>query len=505
MLAWRQHDRRRRPAHPAGGPVRRQRRRRPAHQRRELPRLPALPRARRPAEDGLQRHPGHAQGNDRPRPARGDGGRPVQADRGLQLPFQFPGAEEVARHAGDRAARSGTGAPDPAPEHPQGRRPPRGGGAVPRIPRLGRRAGGAGRARADAVLHLRAGVGAQRADQGKAGVGARLGQFPEAAALGAADPQGVGIPDRPGQGEEVSVGADARTEELGDTTLEPWKRDHSRFPDTVKRLVYQNMEEERAASLPHVLDQLPMKPTVQGMDSPHQNGDHVAYEMLTRGPHYLLTSHFTSISPGAPVRGVHRHISAPTLFCLEGRGWERNDEVLYDFEEYDLLIVPPYTVHQHGGDDALRAVIYVPETGRVHHLMGLTWREQHKLSEKPTFPEGTRPLYEGDKLVGYRILRGVLGIEEDLDVMLGAEPRREETFKARRESRPWTGPVANTYDRYLKLMCDEADLCRTVDHVVRSRAQDWELTPHGRLKWLVHPGHFHGLQAEVDLHAGDPG
>jgi quercetin dioxygenase-like cupin family protein len=285
----------------------------------------------------------------------------------------------------------------------------------------------------------------------------------------------------------VSVGADARTEELRDTILEPWKRDHSRFPDTVKRLVYQNMESERAASLPHVLQQLPMKPTVQGMDSPHQNGDHVAYELLTRGPHYLLTSHFTSIAPGAPVRGVHRHISAPTLFCLEGRGWERNDDVRYDFEEHDLLIVPPYTVHQHGGDDELRAVIYVPETGRVHHLMGLTWREQHKLSEKPTFPEGTKPLYEGDKLVGYRILKGVLGIEEDLDVMLGAEPRREETFRARRESRSWTGPVANTYDRYLKLMCDEAELCRTVDHVVRSRSQDWELTRHGLLKWFVHP------------------
>jgi len=161
--------------------------------------------------------------------------------------------------------------------------------------------------------------------------------------------------------------------------------------------------------------------------------------------------------------------------------------VLYTFEEHDLLIVPPYTVHQHGGDDEVRAEIYVPETGRVHHLMGLTWREQHKLSEKPTFPEGTKPLYENGELIGYRILRGVLGITEDVDVILGAEPKREAAFKARRASGGWDGEVGNTYDRYVKLMHDEAEFCRTVDHVVRAAEQPWELTPQGRLKWLVHP------------------
>jgi quercetin dioxygenase-like cupin family protein len=275
------------------------------------------------------------------------------------------------------------------------------------------------------------------------------------------------------------------TEELD--KLQPWKNDHSLFPDSVKRLVYQNMEEARVQSLPHVLEQLPMKPTVQGMDSPHQAGDHISYEMLTRAPHYLLTSHFTSIAPGAPVRGMHRHISAPTLFCLDGRGWERNDGVLYNFEHYDLLIVPPYTAHQHGGDDNVATLIYVPETGRVHHLMGLVWREQIKLSEKPNFPQGTEPIYQGDKLIGYRLLKGLLGIPEDLDVLLGGEPKREATFAARRESGPWTGEVTSTYERYVKLMHDEADFCRTVEHVVKAEEQPWEMTRQGKLKWYVHP------------------
>jgi quercetin dioxygenase-like cupin family protein len=269
--------------------------------------------------------------------------------------------------------------------------------------------------------------------------------------------------------------------------FQPWKDDHSDLPDTVKRLIFQNQEAARVAELPHVLDQLPMKPTVQGMDSPHQAGDHISYEMLTRGPHYLLTSHFTSIAPGAPVRGIHRHMSAPTLYCLEGQGWEGNDGVVYEFEEHDLCIVPPYTAHQHGGNDQEPTLIYVPETGRVHHILGLIWREQIKLNEKPEFPDGTKPLYEGDKLIGYRILKGVLGMKEDLDVILGGEPNREATFNARRSSGPWRGEVANTYDRYVKMMHDEAEFCARVDHVVHAKERRWETTRQGRIKWFVHP------------------
>lgn len=276
-------------------------------------------------------------------------------------------------------------------------------------------------------------------------------------------------------------------ETTAETHLEPWKQDHSEHPDSVKRLVYQHMEQARAAGLPHVIDQLPMKPTVQGMDSPHQAGDHISYEMLTRAPHYILTSHFTSISPGAPVRGIHRHISAPTLFGLEGKGWESNDGVRYEFDKYDLLAVPPYTAHQHGGNEDTYTVIYVPETGRVHHILGLVWREQHKFSDKPTFPDGTKPLYEGDKLIGYRILPGVLGIKEGIDVILGADPQREAAFGARRASGPWEGPVPNTYERYVKLMHDEVEHCREVDHVIRAAEQEWENTRQGRIKWYIHP------------------
>ena len=47
--------------------------------------------------------------------------------------------------------------------------------------------------------------------------------------------------------------------------------------------------------------------------------------------------------------------------------------------------------------------------------------------------------------------------------------------------------MENTYDRYVKLIHDEADFCRRVDHVIRETEQPWEQTRQGKLKWMVHP------------------
>ena len=270
--------------------------------------------------------------------------------------------------------------------------------------------------------------------------------------------------------------------------LDPWSEtEQNRHSDQLKRFVYQNAEEKRAGSLPHVVKQLPKQRTVQGFDSPHQTGDHLAYDLLTRAPLYQMTSHFTEVAPQAPVRGVHRHVSAPSLFCMRGKGWEMNDGRTFEFESYDLLVIPPYTVHQHGGDRDLGCEIYVPEAFRTDHLLGIAGREQHRLSEKPVFPAGTEPLYDGDKLIGYRIKKGVLGINEDIEVILGPEPSREATFQARQQAGSWSLPVENTYDRYIKLLHDEVDFCRKVDHVVLDRKEPWEWTLQGKIKWLVHP------------------
>ncbi|HEX9446322.1 MAG TPA: cupin domain-containing protein, partial [Candidatus Binatia bacterium] len=111
-----------------------------------------------------------------------------------------------------------------------------------------------------------------------------------------------------------------------------------------------------------------------------------------------------------------------------------------------------------------------------------------KFSADPKFPVGTEPLRDEEgKLVGYRIKKGVLGIREDMDVMLGSDQKTEAVFRARKEAPPWQGPERNTYDRYLKLFHDESAFCNSVPHVIAYEEQPWEWCRQGRLKWFTHP------------------
>jgi len=207
----------------------------------------------------------------------------------------------------------------------------------------------------------------------------------------------------------------------------PWEAEESL--ETSDPLAHQRHEESVKEQLPRVVKLLPVQGTVMGSSSPHQTGDIVCYDILKRAPVYDLTSHFSDIQPHAPARGAHRHISAPTLFCLSGRGWEINDGKTYSFGTYDMLVVPPFTIHQHGGDEDAGCQIFVPQS-RLFSLMGLTKREQIKFGDNPTFPTGTEPLQdEQGKLIGYRIKKGVLGIKEDIDVMLGADQKTEGVFR----------------------------------------------------------------------------
>jgi len=168
----------------------------------------------------------------------------------------------------------------------------------------------------------------------------------------------------------------------------PWEAEESLEPSDP--LAHQRLEESFKEQLPRVVKLLPVQGTVMGSSSPHQTGDIVCYDILKRAPLYDLTSHFSDIHPHAPVRGAHRHISAPTLFCLSGRGWEINDGKTYWFSTYDMLVVPPFTIHQHGGDEEVGCEIFVPQS-RMFSILGLTKREQIKFGEKPTFPQGTEP------------------------------------------------------------------------------------------------------------------
>ena len=281
----------------------------------------------------------------------------------------------------------------------------------------------------------------------------------------------------------------------------PWEAEGSL--EASDPLAHQRHEESIKEQLPRVVKLLPVQGTVMGSSSPHQTGDIVCYDILKRAPVYDLTSHFSDIQPHAPSRGAHRHISAPTLFCLSGRGWEINDGKTYSFGTYDMLVVPPFTIHQHGGDEDAGCQIFVPQS-RLFSLMGLTKREQIKFGDNPTFPKGTEPLHdEQGKLIGYRIKKGVLGIKEDIDVMLGADQKTEGVFRARKEATSWEG----TGRKYLRSLFEAISrrecFLQHRDSRDRLRRATVGMVRAGTAE-MVHPSRDQQRgAASLALHAGD--
>src|SRR5207247_10527716 len=119
---------------------------------------------------------------------------------------------------------------------------------------------------------------------------------------------------------------------------------------------------------------------------------------------------------------------------------------------------------------------------RLWHVLGLLWQEQLELQD---LPEGTEPLKDASGThVGFRVPAGVLGVERDLDVRVGADKRRQEVFLARREVRE-SPPVKTEYDWFLKKLADENRLEAESPRVIRASDRDWEDTRQGRLKSYI--------------------
>src|SRR5262249_17985765 len=129
----------------------------------------------------------------------------------------------------------------------------------------------------------------------------------------------------------------------------PWEAEESL--QASDPLAHQRHEELLKEKSPRVVKLLPVQGTVMGSSSPHQTGDIVSYNIPNRAPVHHPPPLFPNTPPEARAGGHHRHISAPTLFCLSGKGWEINDGKTYLFSTYDMLVVPPFTIHQHGGDE----------------------------------------------------------------------------------------------------------------------------------------------------------
>jgi quercetin dioxygenase-like cupin family protein len=250
------------------------------------------------------------------------------------------------------------------------------------------------------------------------------------------------------------------------------------YYDYEGRFIKQKLERDRMRLLPRVV--------VPELFAPggHSLGDVRVFERFTAGPISSITCRFLDLSAGES-SPLERRIPSLTAYVLEGSGVCTQDGVGHEFDTNDVLFVPPYTEYSvTAGEKGLK--LWIPES-RLWHVLGLLWHEHFEPQRVPADVEVITGV-DGEWL-GYRIPKGVLGLEEDLEVPKGANHHREEMFAARRRGNrtdaPTTDAPRTQYDHFLDLLGEDNDSRDNSPRVFRAKDAPLEHTRQGSLRYYV--------------------
>ncbi len=126
-------------------------------------------------------------------------------------------------------------------------------------------------------------------------------------------------------------------------------------------------------------------------DTPQGRIKHVINEkMNTR--ECAVDMYIQAIPPGGR-SGKHRHMAEEVFFVLEGRGYDLHWDPMFDckdqyswdwqkepkrfeWEEGDIVYIPPYTTHQHFNTDGSNEARFITATNRLVKALGFGWIEQ---------------------------------------------------------------------------------------------------------------------------------
>lgn len=256
--------------------------------------------------------------------------------------------------------------------------------------------------------------------------------------------------------------------------LQLGEQDTRHYYDYEGRFVKQRLERDRMRMLPRVV-----KPAMFSTNG-HALGDVRVFERFTVGPVSALTCRSLEVPPGGRTAEIRR-IPLLTMFVLEGSGTSVQDGDEHAFEAQDVVLVPPYTRHTFiAGPEGFRA--WVPET-RFWHVLGLLWHEHFEPQELSGIEH---VVGEDGSWRGYRVREGVLGLDREIEIPAGAEPRREAVFRARRaqrEASPFGG--ATWYDDFLRRLPEDNRRHDATPRVVHGAELPWEDTRGGRMKFYV--------------------
>ena len=246
------------------------------------------------------------------------------------------------------------------------------------------------------------------------------------------------------------------------------------YYDYEGRFIKQKLERERMEMLPRVV-----KPPMFAKGG-HALGDLRVFERYTVAPISAMTCSFLDLAAGERSERV-RMIPSMIAYIMEGRGECVQDGKSCPFEADDLVVIPPYTTHQFVADGKQRVKAWLPDV-RLWHVLGLLWQEQFDFK---SLPEGTEPIRDqAGNLVGFRVPQGVLGLEQDLEVKSGSNPKREGVFQARRAVKSAPQPKTK-YDWFLQRLVEENALEEKGPRVIRGKEQPWENTRQGKLKFYI--------------------
>jgi quercetin dioxygenase-like cupin family protein len=246
------------------------------------------------------------------------------------------------------------------------------------------------------------------------------------------------------------------------------------YYDYEGRFIKQKLERERMELLPRVV-----KPPMFAKGG-NVLGDLRVFERYTVAPLSALTCGFLDVKPGARSEKI-RLVPSMIAYILDGSGTCVLDGKGYSFAANDLVVIPPYTTQEFVADEKSGFRAWLPQV-RLWHVLGLLWQEQFDFH---TIPEGTEPINDATgQLVGFRVPRGLLGLEEDLEVRRGAEQKRESVFAARRAVRQTTQGKTK-YDWFLNRLVEENELEEQGSRVIKAKDTPVEATRQGRLQFYI--------------------
>jgi len=234
------------------------------------------------------------------------------------------------------------------------------------------------------------------------------------------------------------------------------------------------------------------RPRVVKYDSAPWEQSRSAFHKVFTGPDLVLLDRKPWLAPmntlrllmqmveGGHKNANHRHYAEVPFFIVEGKGHEVHDGKRFDWEGGDLMIVPPYCMHQHFCDEGPTRIIYC----QAAHG-GVAGGELVELNEYFRLPEGARFLYdENGGVAGYRR-------EDGQEFLFRANAIGKEQMARRfRESPPVPSHEASDdYEYYIRLYQEECYWRQSVPQVIKQSDRQWQDTRNGHVLWFLHPQH----------------